>query len=63
MKIGRETSIPKSVNHAAGCAYNAFRLSSASMAERTVFNGRTTAQQPPTDASVSDRLAHVSHVD
>jgi hypothetical protein len=44
MKIGNETEIRKSVNRAAGSAYNAVRLSSASPAERTVCNGRTTDQ-------------------
>jgi len=61
MKIGREAGIPNSVNHAAGAACNAVRLSSASLAERTVFNGRTTVQQPLTDSSVSDRRVHESH--
>ena len=63
MKIGRETGLPNSVNHAAGGACNAVRLSSASVAERTVFNGRTTVQQPLTGASASDRRAHESHAD
>jgi hypothetical protein len=61
MKIGRETGIPNSVNHAAGGASNAVRLPSPAVAERTVFGGRTTAQQPLTDASTSDRRAHESH--
>jgi hypothetical protein len=58
MKIGRETDIQKSANRAVDGAHNAVRLSSPSMAERTVFNGRTTVQQPLTDASASDRRAH-----
>ena len=60
MKIGRETGIPNSVNHAAGGAYNAVQLSSASVAECTVFNGRTTAQRPLTDAAPSNRRAEES---
>jgi hypothetical protein len=63
MKIGREAGIPNSVNDAAGGACNVVRLSFASMAERTVFNGRTAIQQPLTDASASDQRAHESHVD
>jgi hypothetical protein len=55
MKIGRETGIPNSVNHAAGVAPNAVWLSSPAVAERTVFNGRTTVQQPLTNASASNR--------
>jgi hypothetical protein len=46
MKIGREAGIPNSVNDAAGGACNVVRSSFASMAERTVFNGRWTVQQP-----------------
>jgi len=63
MKIGRETDIQKSANHAVDGARNAVRLSSAAMAERTVFNGRTTVQQPITDASASDRRAHELYAD
>jgi hypothetical protein len=63
MKIGRETGIPNSVNHAAGGAYNAVRLSSLAVSKRSVFNGRTTAQQPLTNVSVSDQRAHESHAD
>jgi hypothetical protein len=60
MKIGRETGFPNSVNHAAGDAYNAVQLSSASVAECTVFDGRTTAQRPLTDAAPSNRRAEES---
>jgi len=63
MKIGSETGIQKSVNRAVSDANNAFRLSSASMAGRTVFNGRTTVQQPLTDPSTSDCRAHESQAD
>jgi hypothetical protein len=63
MKIGRETGFPNSVNHAAGVASNAVCLSSPAVAEHTVFNGRTTAQQPLTNVSVSDQRAHESHAD
>jgi hypothetical protein len=63
MKIGRETSIPSLVNYAAGDASNAVRLSSASMAGHTVFNGLKTIQESLTDASASDRRAHESHAD
>jgi hypothetical protein len=42
MKIRRETGIPNAVNHAAGGACNAVRLSSAAVSELIVFNGRTT---------------------
>jgi hypothetical protein len=36
-------------------AHNAVRLSSASLVERTVCNGRATVRQPLIDASVCDR--------
>ena len=52
--------IPESLNGAARCAINAVRLSSASLAERTVCNGRTTVQRPLIDASVSNRCAEES---
>jgi len=60
MKIETETGIPKSVNHAAGGAHNAVRLSSASLAERAVCNARTTVRRPLTDAAVRDRRAEES---
>jgi hypothetical protein len=63
MKIRRETGIPYAVNHAAGDACNAVRLSSAAVSELTVFNGRTTVQQPLTDVSASDRRARQSRSD
>jgi len=63
MKIGSETDIPRSVNPAVGGVHNAVQFSSASVVERTVFNGRTTVRQPRTDASASDRRAHESHAD
>ena len=63
MKIGRETGIPSSVNHAAGDVRDTVRLSSASMAEPTVFNGRMTAQHPLTNVSVSDQRAHGKRTD
>jgi hypothetical protein len=63
MKIRRETGISNSVNHAAGGACNAVRLSSAAVSELAVFNGRTTAQQPVTNASTSDQSAHESRAD
>jgi hypothetical protein len=47
------------VNHAAGKASNAGRLSAASMAGRNIFNGLTTIQQ---SLIVSVRLLHVSQV-
>jgi hypothetical protein len=62
MKIGRETGIPNSVNHAAGGASNAVWLSSPAVAERTVFNGRTTVQLPLTNAS-GNRRTHEPHAD
>jgi hypothetical protein len=63
MKIRRETGIPNSVNHAAGGASNAVRLPSSAVAERTVFNGRKTVQQPLPDASASNRCTHEPHAD
>jgi hypothetical protein len=63
MKIGREAGIPNSVNDAAGGACNVVRLSFASMAERTVFNGRRTVQQPLTATSASDQSAYESRAD
>jgi len=63
MKIGRETGIPNSVNHAAGGAYNAVQLLSVAVSERTVFNRRTKVQQPLTKVSVSDQSAHELHTD
>ena len=63
MKIGRETGIPNWVNHAAGGASNAVRLSSASITKPTVFNGHKTVQQALTDASATDQRAHESHAD
>jgi Flp pilus assembly protein TadD len=44
MKIGSETDMPNSVNRAEDGAYNAVLLSSASPAERSVCNGRTTVR-------------------
>jgi hypothetical protein len=44
-------------DRAVGGAYNAVRLSSASLAERTVCNGRTTVRRPLADAAVSSRRA------
>jgi hypothetical protein len=52
---------PRSVNGAVGGAYNAVRLSSASLIERAVCNGRTTVRRPLTDAPVSNQRAHESH--
>jgi len=63
MKIRRETGIPNSVNHAAGGACNAVRLSSAAVSELIVFNGRTTVQQPSMNVSASDRRARQSRSD
>jgi hypothetical protein len=40
-----------------GGAYNAVRLSSASLAERTVCNERMTARWPLADAAVSNQRA------
>jgi hypothetical protein len=60
MKIGGETDIPKSVNRAVGGAYDAVRLSSTSLAERTVCNGRMTVRRPWADAAVSNRHAEES---
>jgi len=54
------TEIAKAANRAAGGAYNAVRLSSASMTEPTVFNVHTTVQQALTDASLSDQRRHES---
>jgi hypothetical protein len=61
MKIGSETEMPNPVNRAVGGAYNTVRLSSASLAERFVGNGRTTVRPSLTDAAVSNRRAHQSH--
>jgi hypothetical protein len=61
MKIGCETDMPNSVNRAVGGAYNAVLLSSASPAERPVYNVRTTVWPSLTDAAVSNRRAHESH--
>jgi hypothetical protein len=61
MKIGSETDMPNSVNRAVGGAYNAVRLSSASLAERSVCNRRKTARPSLTDAAVINRRAHESH--
>jgi hypothetical protein len=57
MYCGSEPDIPKSVNRAVGGAYNVVRLSSASLAERTVCDGRMTVRRPLTDAAVSNRFA------
>jgi hypothetical protein len=61
MEVRRESDIPRSANRAVGGVHNAVRLSSVPVAERTVFNGRTTVRQPLTDASASDRRVHESH--
>jgi hypothetical protein len=63
MKIGSETDMPNSVNRAVGGAYNAVRLSSTSLAERFVCNGRTAVRPSLTDAAVSSGRAHESHAD
>jgi hypothetical protein len=57
MKVGSETDIPKSINRAVGGINNAVRLSSASLAERTFCNRRTTARRPLTDAVLNNRRA------
>jgi hypothetical protein len=57
---GSETGILKPVNDAVNGAHNAVRLSSASLVERTVCNGRLTVRQPVTCASVNDRRAEKS---
>jgi hypothetical protein len=62
MKIGSEIGILKLKNWAACGVQNAVRLSSASLAERTVCNGRTTVRRPLTDAAVSNRRAEESQV-
>jgi hypothetical protein len=61
MKIGSETDMPNSVNRAVDGAYNAVRLSSASLAERSVCNGSTTLRPSLTDAAVNNRRAHEPH--
>ncbi len=60
MKIGSETDVPSSVNRAVGDAYNTVLLSSASPAERSVFNGRATVRPSLTDPAVSNGRAHES---
>jgi len=61
MKIGSETDMPNSVSRAVGGAYNAVRLSSASLAERSVCDRRRTIRPSLTDAAVTNRRAHESH--
>jgi len=61
MKIGSETDMPNSVNRAVGGAYDAVRLSSASLVERSVCSGRTAVRPSLTDAAVSNRRAAESH--
>jgi hypothetical protein len=58
MKIGSETDMRSSVNRSVGGVYNAALLSSASPAERSVFNGRTTVRPSLTEPAVSNRRAY-----
>ena len=51
MNVGHETCIHGSATRAEDRAHYAVWLSCTSIAERTVFNGRTTVQQPLTDAA------------
>jgi hypothetical protein len=51
-----EPNLPESVNRSVGGAHNAVRLSSASLAKRTVCNGRTTVQRPFTGAAPRNRF-------
>jgi hypothetical protein len=60
MKIGSESDISKLVNHAIGGSHNAVRISSASLIERTVCNGRMTVRRPLVDAAVSNRRVEES---
>jgi len=60
VESGSETGILKPINDAVGSAHNAVRLSSASLVERTICNGRLTVRQPLTDALVRGRRAEES---
>jgi hypothetical protein len=61
MKVGSETGIQKSINLAVDGTQNAVRLLSASLAERSVCNGRATVRSSLTDAASSNRRAHEPH--
>src|SRR5258708_11256935 len=58
-----ETGILKPINVAVDGAHNSVRLSSTSLVERIVFNGRITARQRLTGASASDQRAEESLAD
>jgi hypothetical protein len=51
MKVGSETDIPKSANLAVNGTHNAVRLSSASLAERSVL------QREPDGSVIVDRCS------